>query len=711
MPSLNPDRALYDSAPCGHLLVRADGVIARTNQLFAQWCRQPVQALEGRVRLRELLAPGSRLFHDTQYLPLLALQGSAHEVSFDLALGNSTLPVLINAQVQPAPDGGEALTSITVFNASATRRHERALVEARREAERAFDELADRNAELQAQTARLQVTLDSMADAVVAVDAAGRIELINRAAEGLLAKDAAQVVGQPFAAVVSLQWAYDAQPRACPVTECLATGETRRATRDSLLHMADGGWCRVRDTVAPIRDGQGLFTGAIWVCRDVSEQHHLAQRAVWATRHDQLTGLPNRQEFEQALARAATQRAQDGTVPLLCYIDLDQFKVINDTLSHAAGDALLREVAGLLRDGVRHSDTLARLGGDEFGVLLEGCSVENGLMRVQDLRLRIEAHRFHWQGMRHAVTASMGVVAVSPASETHPALAALAGADIACHAAKEAGRNRVQFLAAEDAQLHNRRGEMHWVTRLQRALAEDHFVLFFQPIVATGDPQGPVSHGEILLRLRGEDGALVSPALFIPAAERYQLMSALDRHVARKTLAWMQQTPAVHCALNVSGQSLGDAAFLDDVVALLRDSGVDPRRLCIEITETAAIGNLEAAQSFIARLRALGTRFALDDFGAGLSSFAYLRTLKADLLKIDGSFVRDMHLDAHNRVIVESIHRVARAFNMRTVAEWVENDAILGTLHDIGIDYAQGWRTGRPVPVEEWGAPAPARHP
>ncbi len=692
---------LHEQVPCGHLLVRRDGVVLRANRLFAQWCGRPAGDIEGRLQLRELLAMASRIYHDTAYVPLLALQGFAHEISFELAVpGALPLPVLVNAQVQPAQDGLDPITSITVFNASATRRHERALMAARREAERVSDELADRNAELQAQRERLRVTLDSMGDAMVSVDASGRIDLINPAALALLGTEAAQAVGRPFADLVTLLWAEDQQPRPCPVAACLSQQQPLQAARESMLRMADGSPCRISDTVTPIRDQHGECTGAVWVCRDLREQYRLAERAAYVLRHDTLTGLFNRQEFEQTLARRAAAAQPPGHTQMLCYIDLDQFKVINDTLGHAAGDVLLREVAQLLRGGVRRDDLLARLGGDEFGVLLGGCSVDEALQRAQMLRRRIESHCFYWEGSAHGVSASVGLAQL-PGPGEQPYLT-LIHADIACHAAKEAGRNRVQFFSKADAQVQARRGEMHWVTRLQRALAQDRFELFFQPIVGTTAGSDGPPYGEILLRLRGDDGQLVSPALFIPAAERYQLMGALDRLVLRKAIDWLQRTPVVCCSVNVSGQSIGDASFLEDVVAKIQRSGVDARRLCFEITETAAVGNLDAAQAFIARLRTLGARFALDDFGAGLSSFAYLRTLQADFLKIDGSFVKDLHQDAQHRAIVESIHRVAAAFNMRTVAEWVENEAVLDELRAIGIDYAQGWHTGRPVAVESW---------
>ncbi|MDZ5460666.1 putative bifunctional diguanylate cyclase/phosphodiesterase [Azohydromonas lata] len=696
-PGTSGQTPLYEDLPCGHLLLGADSLIVRANRLFAQWLGCPPQHIEQRLRLTELLTPGSRVFYSSHVVPLLALQGFANEVSLELTTaGGQALPVLLNAQHLEGAGSQDALISVTAFNASATRRYEQMLVATQERAERALDELRE-------QREQLRVTLESMADAVVTVDANGQVKLLNPAAAALLRVDAREVVERPFAEVVRLLWADDQQPRPCPVVQCLFLPEAQQETRASLLRAHDGTLCPISDTVAPIHDARGRCTGAIWVCRDVSEQHRLAEHAAHALRHDMLTGLLNRQEFEQALARCAAAQGWPGY--LLCYLDIDQFKLINDTLGHAAGDLLLRELAQLLRDGLRKDDLLARLGGDEFGMLLKGCSAGEAVQRAQALRKRIQDHHFHWEGGTHRVTASMGVAQLPGPGE--PASMALIHADIACHAAKEAGRNRVQFFTSADTLVQARHGEMHWVPRLQQALAQDRFELLYQPIVATAPGASRVKYGEILLRLRDDDGQLVSPALFIPAAERYQLMSALDRMVLRKTLDWMQRTPSVHCSINVSGQSLGDLAFLDEAVTNIKRSRVDARRLCFEITETAAIGNLEAAQAVIAQLRALGARFALDDFGAGMSSFAYLHLLKADVLKIDGGFVKDLHRDPRHRAIVESIHHVAAAFDMRTVAEWVENEAILDELRAIGIDYAQGYFTGRPVPLKSWNAESP----
>lgn len=691
---------LPDSTQCGHLYTTADGRIVRANALAALWCGRPLAALEGGLRLQDVLAPASRMFHETHYAPLLQMQGFAHEISFDLrAPDGNNVPVLVNARLLPAPAGASGpLVSITLFHAEATRRHERALRSAKREAEQAAEQLAQRHAELQAQAARLRTTLQALTDAVVTTDAQGRIDALNPAAQLLLGIDEAAACGRSFESVVTLRGALDRLPVASPVHECL--GQRRRVVvaAPCLLQRADDELRHVTHSASPLLDGRGRPSGMVWVAHDVTDQQRQAERVARELRQDALTGLMNRREFERLLAageRPAGHGAGGAQGDLLCHVDLDQFKVINETVGHAAGDALLREIGRLLQAGTRQSDVVARLGADEFGLILTGCGRDDGIQRCNMLREQIAAHSFEWRGQQHRLTASIGMAPLDRSDGN--ALRAASDADVACHAAKEAGRNRVHFASEADAQVQGRRGEMHWVAELRRALADDRFVLFGQPIVSTSAPGEGVAHCEVLLRLRGDDGQLVPPSLFIPAAERYQLMGELDRWVFRHALAWMAATPLAHCSINVSGQSLGDAAFLGDVMAMFQQHGVDPARVCFEITETAAIGNLEAAHRFIAAWRSRGARFALDDFGVGLSSFSYLRQLQVDVVKIDGSFVKTMHTDAQNRAIVESIHRVASVCQLKTVAEWVENADILDALREIGVDYAQGYHLGKPA--------------
>lgn len=418
--------------------------------------------------------------------------------------------------------------------------------------------------------------------------------------------------------------------------------------------------------------------------------------------HDPLTGLTNRAQFERKLAEAIEEaRALDRHHALL-YLDLDQFKVVNDTCGHVAGDELLKQVALLLHAQVRDSDIVARLGGDEFGILLRNCP----LARAQDIAAQVLAalneFRFSWLGKTFAIGGSIGLVAINRSSGT---LADLMGrADVACYAAKDLGRNRIHLFQEDDVELARRQGEMHWVARINAALEQDRFELHWQRIDALGPTPRPAFR-EILLRLRDESGTLIGPGAFLPAAERYNLAPALDRWVVRRLLEHVARHPAAaHGAapsyfVNLSGATLNDAGFDAYLRELLRETGLPATLLCFEITETAAIANLSRALDFIHTIRAEGCRFALDDFGSGLSSFTYLKTLPVDYLKIDGAFVRDITRDPMDRAIVEAIHRIGHTVGLKTVAEFVEDAAILPELTRLGVDYAQGYELHRPEPL------------
>ncbi|MCW7536886.1 EAL domain-containing protein [Aquabacterium sp. A7-Y] len=566
---------------------------------------------------------------------------------------------------------------------------------ARRAAEAAAEALAAANTVLSARKDALQATLDAIADAVVSTHADGCVASMNPAAERLIGMPEDLALGRPLLQLVRHLDTSTHYPHASPVSECIGSGAVVRNVQPYTLQRGDGSERLVTDSAAPLRAADGRVTGVVWLCRDLTEQHSTSDRLLHGWAQDSLTALANRTEFERCLVQAT---AGGG---LVCHLDLDQFKIVNDTLGHVAGDELLRQVAGLLRSGVRQTDTLARLGGDEFGLLLPGCPVPRARDIAEALRERVASFRFDWAGQRHAVSLSVGMAELEAGGDVS---GVLSHAALACQAAKEGGRNRVVLFDDKDPLWQHRKIEMGWVPRIRRALDEDRFTLFFQPIVATAGGPSKILRGELLLRLHDEAGRLLGPGAFIPAAERFQLMPALDRWVVRKAVAWLQELPGVAASVNISGQSLSDADFLAHVVQQFEDTGLEPRRVCLEITETAAIGNLAAALHFIQRLRALGVRFALDDFGAGLSSFAYLKTLPVDYVKIDGSFVKSLVEDPVNRAIVESIHRIARLSGLQTVAEWVESEAVLEALRQIGVDHAQGWGVGKPVPIESVAA-------
>ncbi|MES2369700.1 MAG: EAL domain-containing protein [Pseudomonadota bacterium] len=427
-------------------------------------------------------------------------------------------------------------------------------------------------------------------------------------------------------------------------------------------------------------------------------------RLIYQASHDALTGLINRREFEQRLERTLLSALQQGREHALCYMDLDQFKVINDSCGHAAGDELLRQLALLLKGNLRERDTLARLGGDEFALLLENCSIPDALEVADTFRAEVQRFRFKWGDRIFSVGMSVGMVAINADSGTAASL--MSAADAACYVAKDRGRNQIHLYESRDSDLVRHRGEMQWVTRIQRALEEHRLRLSWQEIRRADGVVEPVRHVELLLRMIDEDGSEILPMAFIPAAERYSIMPAIDSWVIEETLRlcqrYLESKRERNClfAVNLSGASLKDPAFRRMLLASLDENPAFGPHLCFEITETAAIGNLAVVNEFIEAMRAFGCSFALDDFGSGLSSFTYLKNLNVDYLKIDGAFVRDIANNAIDRSMVEAIHRIGHQMNLRTVAEYVESDQILALLRQMGVDYVQGNGIHQPEPLE-----------
>ncbi|HQS82014.1 MAG TPA: EAL domain-containing protein [Thiobacillus sp.] len=427
-------------------------------------------------------------------------------------------------------------------------------------------------------------------------------------------------------------------------------------------------------------------------------------RLVYQASHDALTGLINRREFEQRLERTLLSALQQDREHALCYMDLDQFKVINDSCGHAAGDELLRQLALLLKGNLRERDTLARLGGDEFALLLENCSIPDALAVADTFRAEVQRFRFKWGDRIFNVGMSAGMVAINRDSGTAASL--LSAADAACYVAKDRGRNQIHVYESSNHDLVRHRGEMQWVTRIQRALEEDRLRLSWQEIRRTDSVGEPPCHVELLLRMVDDDGSEILPMAFIPAAERYSIMPALDSWVIEETLRvcqrYLEARREKHCmfAVNLSGASLKDPTFRRMLLERLQNNPAQGPHLCFEITETAAIGNLAVVNEFIEAMREFGCSFALDDFGSGLSSFTYLKNLKVDYLKIDGAFVRDIATNPIDRSMVEAIHRIGHQMGLKTVAEYVESAQTLAVLREIGVDYVQGNGVHCPEPLD-----------
>ena len=457
-------------------------------------------------------------------------------------------------------------------------------------------------------------------------------------------------------------------------------------------------------TISGVYDKDGEFLYAISQVLDITEEYRLSKELSYQASHDVLTGLLNRREFETRIKQAWERALADEGVHVLCYIDLDQFKVINDSCGHIAGDEMLRQIAGLLRENVRKHDSIARLGGDEFGILMEFCTMRHGLMVTDNIRKQIEQFQFAWDDNRFKVGASIGVVEINAESVSVGEL--LKQADSACFAAKDEGRNRVNVYRSEDAVVAQRRGEMQWVHRIQEAIDEDRLVLFTQPIVRTDGVDENI-HMEVLVRLITKEGEEVPPGAFLPAAERYGLVTKIDKWVVTNVLNWMQENNGFVqqrlnlCAINLSGVSLSESNFLEMIVDELYARDIPAEKLCFEITETALIANLTQASTFIRALRRLGCKFALDDFGSGLSSFAYLKNLQVDFLKIDGMFVRDIIRDPVDYALVRSINEMGKVMGKKTIAEFVENQEIFEKVKELGVDYAQGYGVGAIQPLLE----------
>ncbi len=564
--------------------------------------------------------------------------------------------------------------------------------------------------ELAREKERAVVTLHSIGDAVITTDALGNIEYLNVVAESLTGRALSEVQGRYIGEVMHLIDEHTRERVENPVDSCLREGLAVGRKDQLALLRVDGSEVAIADSAAPIRDHDGKVLGAIMVFNDVGHARKLARQLSFQANHDALTGLFNRREFELQLQQTIDHDCGDGQQHALCYLDLDQFKVVNDTCGHIAGDELLRQLAGLLHSQVRDSDILARLGGDEFGVMLKGCTLDKAQRIAEDLRSRVKDFRFVWEDHSFEIGVSIGLAALNTA--THSIADVMSVADVACYAAKDSGRNRVHVYQPDDSELKQRRGEMRWVSRLRKAIDEDRFVLYYQPIIPVLPAEDVDLHFEVLIRLLDEQGKQVPPMAFIPAAERYNLMPAIDRWVVHNTMRYLCTLPHDKndwlCVMNLSGQSLCDDRFLDFVLDELQSAGVSGEHICFEITETAAIANLRRAVHFMTELKAIGCRFALDDFGSGLSSFAYLKNLKVDYLKIDGGFVKDMVEDPIDCAMVEAITQIGHVMGIQTIAEFVESDAILSALGRLGVDYAQGYWVAAPRPLDELTGPPAA---
>jgi diguanylate cyclase (GGDEF)-like protein/PAS domain S-box-containing protein len=549
---------------------------------------------------------------------------------------------------------------------------------------------------------KAQVTLQSIGDAVITASADGLVEYLNPVAEALTGWDSDEAAGQPVSNIIQLLAESTRQPIDNPILRCLREGRIVELAEPSLLVNRRAQEISIQDSAAPIRDRGNRLIGAVMVFHDVSQERRLQRALAYQATHDALTGLINRREFENRLNEALLASRQDPTLHhVLLYLDLDQFKVVNDTCGHPAGDRLLKQITSVVQTRVRTTDVLARLGGDEFGVLLADCSLETAHRIAENLRQAIRDFRFVWNDRVMNVGVSIGVAEIDSSADTLDSV--MSAADVACYSAKDSGRNRVQTY--QQSRAPERHREMQWVSRINRACEEDRLELFCQAIVPIRAGVEKLRHFELLLRMRDEEGRLVQPAEFIPAAERFNLMPAIDRWVVRQACSRLahrrgstNSEPYV-LGINLSATTINDEQFLDFVTAELAAADLMPGALCFELTESAAMTSLAAATHFISELRDRGCRFSLDDFGSGLSSFIFLKNLPVDFLKIDGQFMHNVTHDHIDRGLVGAIAQIGETMGIRTIAERVDSAEVLARLAEAGIQYAQGHYIGPPQPI------------
>ena len=571
--------------------------------------------------------------------------------------------------------------------------------------------IARNESELLREKERAETTLHSISDGVIRTDAAGCVDYMNPVAEQYTGWSGAEARGQPLEAVYHVVEEQTGRPLAVPDE---SGGHRALAVRLIGRH---GTACAIRDSFAPIRNSDGQLIGRVVVFHDVSQIQEMAQQLTWQASHDALTGLVNRREFERCLADLIASARNEQKEHALLYMDLDNFKTVNDTCGHAAGDELLRQLTTVMLSKMRAADVLARIGGDEFGALLEACPLDQAVRIANGMREAIRDFRFIWEGKTFGIGVSVGLVVIDADSGDVGRM--LAAADATCYEAKNRGRDRVHIYRPKHEQ-GEQNVDLQMVSQINHAFELGNFRLYRQQIIPLGAPDGGGLHYEVLVRMVDSRGNLIPPSGFIPSAERFNLLSSIERWVISSLVEYLHrecESGAIRAdtaartdtfySVNLSGTSINDNSFPDFLGKLLTRFNLPPGLLCFEVTETAAISNLAKATQLMNALKAVGCRFALDDFGIGMSSFAYLKYLPVDYIKIDGVFIRDMASDPMDCAIVEAINRIAHILGLKTVAEFVEDQPTLDRLRAISVDYAQGFFIAEPeslVPSGKAGA-------
>lgn len=544
-----------------------------------------------------------------------------------------------------------------------------------------------------------QTTLHSIGDGVITVDKDYIIQTINPVAEILADVKSEDVIGNN---ILNIYEGESAKNR-YQINQQLVATERKRSLFDFTLTKKDGTKFEVEHTIAPIIDQNKQILGAVIILRDVTEVRTMEKHLTYQASHDSLTGLINRREFEVRLKQTIRNAFTENTIHSICFLDLDKFKIINDTSGHAAGDEFLKQVSKTIQSVLRQTDVLARLGGDEFSIILDNCSIHQAKNICNEIIKRIKDTRFSWGKNSFEAGASIGIVPIT--NVTVSVSEVMSSVDAACYEAKDKGRNRIQVFEPDDAEFVKHQLETSWIQKINEAVDGNKFELYFQELRNINPTHPTPLSIELLIRLNDGDN-VISPDSFIPTAERYNLMHIIDQWVITNAFKFIEAYKKKHntdirVAINLSGQSLSEDSVLNLITDKLRkNKQLKKEYICFEITETAAIANMSKAIEFIAQIKQIGCKFSLDDFGSGLSSFSYLKSMAVDNLKIDGAFIRDIHIDPINKIFVESIHNISKIMGIRTTAEYVENEEILNCIKEIGIDYAQGYHISKPAPIK-----------
>src|SRR6056297_653681 len=563
------------------------------------------------------------------------------------------------------------------------------------------------NLQLKQQERWLSAVLHSVEDGIIATGRDGRIQFMNRVAETITGWHESQAEKLGLEEVFPLTYGHDRRSMIFPEIETAKIENFPFIFKDCFLENKQSARINVEGSLAVIKDRNGNTDGQVLAFRDTTEMQRLSDTVSYQASHDSLTGLANREEFSARLELVLNNAKQTDSEHTFIYLDIDQFRVVNDICGHTAGDELLLKTTRIIRSIVRSSDFSARLGADEFGILLENAHIEQAMEIAKRLQSRLLEDRLVWDKHVFNINTSIGIVPIDKTSESvHTVFAA---ADDACFVAKDDGGNKIKVYSNEENRFVQRRGEMQWISRLTKALEEDRFVLYHQPIIALDGSKQKVIKSEILIRMVDLEDNIISPAYFIPSAERYNLMPAIDRWVIQTAFRNYKLLSDKHgheknpyfFTINLSAAFLADETSLDFLRYEFQEYGVPPAAFCFEITETAAITNMDTATHFIREMKKTGCTFALDDFGSGFSSFNYLRLLPVDYLKIDGIFVKNMHEDSISHAMVEAINSLGHFIGIKTIAEFVANEQIIEQLKKIGVDYGQGYELGRPSPLKE----------